>query len=568
MGEKQAWVPSRRDAMAGVGAALAAGPAASASGGPGSGAGLKPVSEAHGHLFNAADLPVVAFLKYVLIPNHANQLGRYAKALVEIAARTIKSFAMSAETETAQLQGAPADGLAQEATPETFARLVAEEIARGRGARGSDPETADSHLDLARSLVAYGFPGRAAGRDIDLAARDIEASVKQLALDVDRLGGLDPTRAQHAARAGGASAGIKGVLQIIGWIYLMVKNRRHHVEVYLKAFRTSTARTRLIVNHLVDYDRWLHDGPGKGSEHETQWRFWAALAPKVKVTHDVEMLTFAGVCPLKRAEEIARGDAGQAYKAHKDAYTAKTIAGVKIYPPMGFRPIGNRRLANTAFGASTGIEDLVVDHWAREFPGQAIGARLDDALEELYHWCISEDVPVMAHAIPGNQAGEWFGQRANPVFWADVVARPDFKDLRLSLGHFTDHGGDFADAVLDGDLSGEWALGATRDLLKRDRVFADLGFMSELLTREAQARNLAKRFFLALRKYLQEVENTASEPSYRQILYGSDWIMLGQIVDNHKYLKVIRQGMKDAGYRDDAIARICDLNARRFLKRG
>ena len=91
------------------------------------------------------------------------------------------------------------------------------------------------------------------------------------------------------------------------------------------------------------------------------------------------------------------------------------FVGVKLYPPMGFRPSGN---AEDPPPPMTGAEAQAVD----------------DVLDGLFTWCEREQVPVTAHCNPSNYADPVFKQFSHPDLWRRVLeAHPG---LHLNLGHF------------------------------------------------------------------------------------------------------------------------------------
>lgn len=81
--------------------------------------------------------------------------------------------------------------------------------------------------------------------------------------------------------------------------------------------------------------------------------------------------------------------------------------GVKLYPPMGFRPLGNNHRKDGPF--------------------------VDRQLRELFEWAASEHVPITAHCSPANTVAGADGF-AHPDSWACVLNT--YPDLRLNLAHF------------------------------------------------------------------------------------------------------------------------------------
>lgn len=87
------------------------------------------------------------------------------------------------------------------------------------------------------------------------------------------------------------------------------------------------------------------------------------------------------------------------------------FAGVKIYPPAGFMPLGN-----------------VVRF------GERRGQRLDAALRSLYAYCVAMDVPILTHAAHSNGFDDDYEELASPVGWELALA--EFNELRVCFGHF------------------------------------------------------------------------------------------------------------------------------------
>ena len=108
-----------------------------------------------------------------------------------------------------------------------------------------------------------------------------------------------------------------------------------------------------------------------------------------------------------------------------------------MYPPMGFKPLGNQGDASLRYPAHA-LQKLQGDKTASGTPAQ-LGADLDARLSALYAWCAAEGVPIMAHAADSNGAGPCFSKRADTANWAPVVgdgAHAGYKDIRVRLAHF------------------------------------------------------------------------------------------------------------------------------------
>ena len=70
--------------------------------------------------------------------------------------------------------------------------------------------------------------------------------------------------------------------------------------------------------------------------------------------------------------------------------TKRGFLGVKLYSPMGFKPMGNA------------AQDVTFPAYASQSePG--FGAALDKALDALYAWCEANEVPILAHTPTANR---------------------------------------------------------------------------------------------------------------------------------------------------------------------
>lgn len=341
-----------------------------------------------------------------------------------------------------------------------------------------------------------------------------------------------------------------------------------HIRHYMDRYRTDSARTRLVVNHLVDYDCWLQDGPGPGSAHLAQIELMGSLARVAARRHDVDIRTFAGFCPLKHALEVRRGEETTLSRliARRGRHG---VSGFKLYPPMGFKPWGNAELRAADFSRPTGA-DVVLPQWLAaggSAEDNSLGMALDAALEAFYRECEVHGLPIMAHAGPSNEAHPGWRMRAEIKHWEQVRAR--HPTLRISLGHLVNQAQPFVRVVMpdtavpcyDLDLDDVvWARDSPLRLFAADSspslVWGDLSYMPELM----EDAGLARNFFLALKQHLAPVD-----PDLEHILYGSDWIMMGNEPRDERYLGTIIRGMEAASYSERQIDNILWANAFRWL---
>lgn len=535
--------------------------------------GLAPYSDAHMHLFNASDLPIRGFLRHVVIRERIGDQHQAVQGLVDHFAEVIKPWAVSVDAEQRayrslrkhEITVSPAT-YGDAAARHTIERLGGS-LVSGQFLEPTDERLAESHIELAQLVVSQ------YGDGLPLTTTDeVGDAYQQLRTSFERLAeaALSQTQDANTASLAELSTSDSEIIRTLKWGVLMLQSRTYHLKRYLEGQTPEATRPSLIVNHLVDYDRWLNDSPSTQSSFEKQFRLWSRVRDRYR--ENVDLRTFAGFCPLKQAHDRRLGRRQSHLDQIKSAYERGDIAGVKLYPPMGFRALGNDRRAWPAdFQARDGVGDRIVRDWrSAANPASApehLGRALDDALRELYAWAGGQ-VPVLAHAGPSNAPGHGFEENANPIHW--LTATREFPDLRLTLGHFVSNAVTFIHDMETDSESSLWALGATRELIRdrdgrRSSVFVDISYTEELLAEEAQANDYPTRFFRELKRYCLGDDGDGPDPDMSQIVFGSDWIMLGMEPRHQQYLEIIRDGMEAANWHPDEIERVCYGNTRRWL---
>lgn len=124
------------------------------------------------------------------------------------------------------------------------------------------------------------------------------------------------------------------------------------------------------------------------------------------------------------------------------------FAGVKVYPPAGFMPLGN-----------TGPF------------GEARGQRLDAALRTLYRYCETMQVPILTHASHSNGFETAYSDFAAPTGWEQVLK--EYPNLRICFGHFGHMQGVGQDPTHPGADS--WAARFAKLMDAYPNVYADVG---------------------------------------------------------------------------------------------
>lgn len=577
--------------------------------------GVLTIGDAHCHFFNASDLPVEGFLRDVALRERAPELGGTGRALISVFVKVVKPFSITVEAETVGLYGPLRADLPEEDVPaERYAvelkALIESEAAkavetglqiqkladRAQMVMSSEEqdnfETQKSFRRLAALLRKLEAPDDLTSKVDKLQSRLVERERRQIQIDLtqvdqdllvsiargepideDRrdqsqksfelemqqlLGEPETDEPDPQRRRDGVNP--KSVAQVISWGFIMMQSRCNHVRKYLKTMRSETAQPRRVVNLLVDYDYWLNDRPSRGSSADDQIRFWHRYSQTYE--DQVSVKTFAGYDPLRHAYEMVHGTSGYFDGLIEHAKGGR-IAGFKLYPPMGFQAIGNE---NLEFQGSDGIGNRVIDWWRNNTPdGPELGDQLDQALKTLFRACVDKDLPILAHAGPGNATAKDFGKRANPLYWKQLLSTNEFRNLRINLGHFTDSATRFITGVNDRQQGKEppeevWELHSTNELVKKPNVFVDIGYTAELFGKKAREENLPQKFFSALKWYCERYDSDCS-----QIMFGSDWIMLGLEAEHDRYVEVVQEGMRATNWSEQWQSNFLRDNLERFL---
>jgi predicted TIM-barrel fold metal-dependent hydrolase len=340
----------------------------------------------------------------------------------------------------------------------------------------------------------------------------------------------------------------------VRWVKLIRKTRSELVRVLAARHKQAGYRPTLLCPALVDYSNWL--GEALRSPLPDQVSVMGRIASRSDLP---PVHGYAPFDPLRQAmfdRRIVGIDGGWDPMALlRKALTQEGFAGVKLYPPMGFKPIGN------AADADAGYPPKI----AGKLGGNSnVGAALDEALDRFWDFCEAGDVPVMAHASNGNAAGRYYGFRADPVHWVELLEKR--RSLRIMLAHF----GSFQSASLGHGVPGEkcprrlsfedsWEGVIGRYVRRRpdSNLYADISFLAEVYGERGRLRSAER-----LREYLQ------FDPGGRHLIFGSDWVMLGI----HKkwgkppaYAAQVAAFLRDCGLTGEEVEGVMEKNALRFL---
>jgi predicted TIM-barrel fold metal-dependent hydrolase len=303
-------------------------------------------------------------------------------------------------------------------------------------------------------------------------------------------------------------------------------------------------RVALVTPAMLDISLWVEDDRLTSIQDQVDVMTRVSLRRAGQRSHG-----FVGFDPLRQAIHDKSGGPASAEPMAivRRAIERGGFIGVKLYPPMGFRPFDNAALG-------TAFPDVVTKPL-----GPQPGAALDRALAKLYDWCAANNAPIMAHAVASNEAGPDYGLRADPKYWA--MALEKYPALRINMAHF----GGFR-RIGDPpklDATWEWTVGRMFARAPQSYVFADLSYYSEMLGDAGVKRKALLAHLAAFRK--------TYPVSADHLIFGSDWTMVGREAGftpkraNLGYVDLVAEFLAEARYSDDDIDKIMFRNAVRFL---
>jgi predicted TIM-barrel fold metal-dependent hydrolase len=479
---------------------------------------LPGVVDAHCHLFNATDLTVTRFIHVVLLklypqPGGPSQAEQWLEGTIR---RIVELLAEDVPTATRELRELNAEG----------------------GADRSVPRMRDSDQAKLEALKER--------------ASQLHRQVEQQKARLGR-GGEDPPD-RCIPPEGAFPATTLGTAW--RWVGLFRAYRRQLAAELARTYVEAGYRPRLLCPALVDYSNWLDDRPA--SKLPNQIRVMGAIAklPDLPPVHG-----YAPFDPLRRAlvrERLDEVDPGwDPLSGVEEALLQHGFAGIKLYPPMGFKPEGNAASAQH-------YPPAIIEKFGS---AEKVGRALDRSLDEL--WTLAErlDAPIMAHAHASNAAGYRYGERGDPAHWVKVLH--SHPALRVMLGHFgrfrtvsLGHGtpGEDCDPAPPFDASWEGTVARFLRDNPSARLFADISYLSEVF--ETADADYARG---RMQSYLE------ADPGARHLVFGSDWVMLGiekQYRGRPPYVRRVAAFLQSCGLDAEAVAGVMEGNALRFLGLG
>ncbi|KGJ03623.1 Amidohydrolase [Paracoccus halophilus] len=496
--------------------------------------------DAHAHVFNGRDVPAIGFLEQVVFGPEGTPLpgGVPLKSLIRLLVNILRIGTPSAAAEAA---GIRARTVADD--QKSVARGIDEFRGAGAAARMAGTGGTSDEDALLLEMIRAEASGEPMPEPRAMAARRIAPAAQPdgetLAALIYRGPTASAMRAAPGARQGALRPG--RLIPTIQWAALLTRGRGDLITEMIRLYGGDGGkRMRVFVTSLVDLEYWLNSESSDGgwlSGPDDQIAVMSALA---RARKDTLILNFAPFCPLR-----AVIDGPGTLQRVQDAVRNQGFAGVKLYPPMGFRATCNDGIS---FAHS-------------RFPAGVTGAQIDRELNRLYAWCADEEVPIQAHANNSMAAGNGTGLYSAPVYWQRVLQR--FASLRLNLSH-AGHLGGISDTRPVPTRCGiafrrDW-LAVIADMIRAgQQVWFDTGYWNEVALDSTDRPTAVGR--------LRALAGTGEDRArfLGRMLYGSDWTMVAREPGFNAYLagmqEFLREVIPDAAEFDAVMGG----NASRFL---
>jgi predicted TIM-barrel fold metal-dependent hydrolase len=489
--------------------------------------------DAHCHLFNGHDLPIYGLLKSVFLEQ--NVFGVFAIPFALWLAASVEGNSPTYKQENDDLDHLIENptAIAKQQTPDQ----VVEYLERGM-TKFIEEQTSFGHpkspvtdhndaflLELARRFAPTSTLQERLTKNDLLKLRDDQQYRRELIKRIleyksqkDTLGFFDEFS--------------EYVSQFCRWVGTATSYHSKLADDLSQKFgENSTDELRIMTPAIVDFGQWPLDDWDLYSDDLRTADQQAVLIQKIALVRRTGRAVhgFIGFDPWRYLQEVKDGAPEDSFTVLKRAIEQRGFVGVKLYPPMGFRPYENAKLSRDDFP-----EDLV--DLCNGRPGHA----LDDTLWMVYDYCDQNELAIMAHCSDSIGSRPGYALRSAPEFWQPVVHK--FRKLRLNLGHF----GGIWDFYSKPECQTEskntqWPVKIGEMMKTYGNLYVDVGDFSGVLDRWDSEKCATKEIFENNLKNL-----VGNHPQLRsRMMYGSDWMLLDGEPQNERYYQSMRQKFSD-----------------------
>ena len=447
-----------------------------------------PIIDIHAHTFNADDIPVKGFVHRLFL--RGKPVGAQLSRLIDV---LIQGKAPGYEAERARL-----DKL-----------LAPEDLTEGFGVEAAPEPPA----------VRPGFDAEVEAALAQLGPED-QTMLHQVAFEISSVEGEEPD-----------VAGVEGIGDLWKKARLLVAFvklfGRYRIDLTRLLIENFSDEVDLYTPMLVDLAAGLGDPPSTSMAQQIELQELIcrlSMQGRLPGVSRARVHPFVGFDPRQQVRAVLAKLIEKPLDYVKSAITKYGFVGVKLYPPMGWRPIGN----SACLGMTPRFATLC-----------------DDILREFYAWCEEENVPLTAHCNISNYAHSSYKDFAGPDNWVAVLEQ--FPRLRVNLGHF---GG--TKEVAD---QSAWPWKIALATSRFEYLFADVG------NHNVHDKKVATAYINGLGKMY---ENSQTAGIKERIMFGSDWYMLATHPDHDRFLTRYRDLYREK-FGDDATDSFLGGTARRFL---
>ncbi len=425
------------------------------------------VIDIHTHVFNLRYLPVAGILS-----------GSGLVSLPPRLARAIAVVALALTKKDESLDGDSGSKLAE-------ARINAEVEKMEAALQDFDAYVADVEDEVPPEVL----------NDPDLRAElaEIEASGDGDALKKGWLGRLIAKAKSYLDYGGRA----------MDWVFAVLTQRE---RVIARLLARTFPETQLFVHHMMDMKDFYTGGNTKYDFAPRQIERMERLAKS-----EGRLATFVAWNPFR----------SDGLDVVKDALLNHNCIGVKVYPPSGYRPVGN---TDADYPPHPNVQPPPPD-------------TIEKRNLELFEWCAAEQVPVFTHCTPeGFEAYDHAGKNGAPTYWRRLLDTNErLRELRLCLGHAG--GGDWfsTDEIFNGPTS--YPRQVFDLCTSYPNVYCEVGILDEVA--DAGSRQIFGQRFTTLIGAKREFA--------KRILYGSDWHMLYIHIRHQDFYANYRKLFSEAG---------------------
>lgn len=432
------------------------------------------VVDAHCHIFNIEDVPAVPLLRGPVTHYLGESKSKLVYAFADVISGIFHLLAPSARTELRHLERLSAKYAESAAA---VAQALDDELDRQRrrfsvifSDAAQRSEFAERYAIQRKIFLDGGGPDIRVLSDVDeLSAEGIYGRLKA------GVPAIQPATVEFDPG------------QLIHFAFSLTSPRYLNLKTLQNAYRGGDGAPAVDVfcPSQLDFNHWLGC-----SETATVQDDQVRLLEQIAIMSRGSILPFVAYNPLT---DILENNAS--FERVVRAVCKHGFIGVKIYPPMGFRPFGN------ALGPL-----------GETCPARTDATQIEARLACLYEWCLDRNVPVMAHTSHSFGKTDGYNECAAPMGWE--LALQSFAGLRVQAGHF---GGE-----------SEYALGPKQwaqryvDLMSvrnGENLYVDLSNLGGLFASDSAVHEVINPLVL------QPLSTTPRQIVADRMLYGSDWYM-------------------------------------------